>query len=188
MDLSSRQMFSEKSPKDLRDLPWECHMLPHSLQSCIKGVINITSFSLVRRRRSKPISCFMYAGCKKECLPKKKQIPTRCSKIFLSCCLKLYSHCILYLLVYLLLIEKLLIHAIRQAGCCKNLPAKALQPCSPAHRNFQCLYGDRKREQATLSGRCCGLKEEEVRKQFFKGQILSPKSVINCHYRNAYKH
>lgn len=143
------------------DFQWECHMLPQSLQTCIKEIINLTSFSLIRRRRDKPISCFMYAGCKKECLPKKKSIPTRCSKIFLSCCLKLYSHRMLYLLVYLLLIEKLLIHAVRQAGCCKDLPAKAFQSCSPAHKNFQSLYGNREREQTTWFGRCCGLKESE---------------------------
>lgn len=172
-------MFSlRRAQRIWGNLRWECHMLPHSLQTCIKGVINLTSFSLVRRSWGKPISRFIYARCKKECLPKKKYILTRCSKIFLSCCLKLYSPRILYLLVYLLLIEKLLIHAVRQAGCCKNLPAKAFQPCSPAHKNFQCLYGDRKREQATSSGRCCGWKEEEVRKQFFKGQILSPGDLL----------
>lgn len=103
-------MFSlRRAQRIWGNLRWECHMLPHSLQTCIKGVINLTSFSLVRRSWGKPISRFIYARCKKECLPKKKYILTRCSKIFLSCCLKLYSPRILYLLVYLLLIEKLLI-------------------------------------------------------------------------------
>lgn len=53
-------------------LQWECHMPPHSLQTCIKGAINLTSFPLVRRRLGKPISRFLYAGCKKEYLPTKK--------------------------------------------------------------------------------------------------------------------
>lgn len=52
---------------------WECHMPPHSLQICIKGLINLTSFSLVRRRQGKPISCLLYADCKKAYLPKKNR-------------------------------------------------------------------------------------------------------------------
>lgn len=54
--------------------------------------------------------------------------------------LKLRSHRILYLLLYLLLIEKLLICAVQQAGCCKSPSCpcfSALPSCT--HKNSQCL-------------------------------------------------
>lgn len=47
----SRQVFSLRRIQRIwGDIQWECHMPPHSLQICIKEVINLTSFSLIRRR------------------------------------------------------------------------------------------------------------------------------------------
>lgn len=108
--------------------------------------------------------------------------------ILLSCCLKFRSHRILYLLVYLLLIETLLIRAVQQAGCCKSPSCQCFSALPPAHTKTPSVCrGTGQKAQGIPFSRCCRLKEE-VRKQFFKGQPPSlppPESARHCHYRSA---
>jgi hypothetical protein len=125
-----------------------------SLHTGIKGIIIQGASSLLGGGGVSQFHALCMLVVKRNAYLKRNRFQPDVLKIFLSCCLKLYSHRILYLLIYLLLIEKLLIHAVRQAGCCKDLPAKAFQPGSPTHKNFQYLYGDREKEQATSFSRC----------------------------------